>query len=240
MSEWFPLLAVLCIGALVVRCLRPSRSVRADLRAAIEQQRPAMLVDAASAPVPAVASALTLAESQRPPAPCASEQRVPWPALPWRRARAAAHHEVACMIWPLGLQLVTVIRTHEPRFGPARVLGGHTEMVGQRHGRHVAIRLEEGSSSIELGCSCEPFAVAGTGDGWAGERDGAPTAVAALLDAITPHERWVGIEITAGSEGLVLRRAAAPTRSWMHDLWLAERFADAAAHCPAGVPARAA
>ena len=141
------------------------------------------------------------------------------------------------MIRPLGLELVSVIRTHDPLFGPGRVLGGHTEMVGDRHGRTVSIRLEEWSSVVEMDGHCDPFAVTVANGRWGGAHDATPRGVAALLAAITPHPRWVGAEIVGGRGGVVLRRASAPTQSWMHDLWLAERFADAAARHRAAVPA---
>ena len=66
---------------------------------------------------------------------------------------------------------------------------------------------------------------------------GPPPSLLALLATLCPPGFWDGVTVTAGPDGITVRRAATwipfpdveRRRRWLYDLWLAERLAKALA-----------
>jgi hypothetical protein len=63
-----------------------------------------------------------------------------------------------------------------------------------------------------------------------------PEAIRAAVAGLSPDERWHGVEVKGGAEGVtVFHRAkgkAASQGLWFDDLWLAERLAEIAGDGP--------
>ncbi len=218
MNEWLPLVASPVVLALGLRQRGVVRAVHADLRTVIAAQPTRPVTDAGGAPVLAVARALELdpvdqelAAAPRPP----------------RRSARGAGWEAQELIRPLGLKLVDVVQVEPRAFAPGLVPRGRTEMVGTRHGRHVVVRLEESSSLVHVSGELASFSLRAQGSRWSG-LDDAPPVVATWLSGLEPSLRWDGVVVRSGADGLALIREEECTRSWMHDLWLAEQLADAA------------
>jgi hypothetical protein len=55
-------------------------------------------------------------------------------------------------------------------------------------------------------------------------QDGGSDA-AAVLEGVSPSDRWDGVRVHAGGSGIVVERRGDPS-GWLCDLWLAERLAD--------------
>lgn len=105
---------------------------------------------------------------------------------------------------------------------------GPTVLGGTRHGREVVVVLQGGDSQVAVTCDAPPFTLKG-GDGVLRPGDGAPPAVLGAIGTLAPAPVWSSARVQGG-EGriLVSRRRGGQTR-WQHDLWLAERLADALA-----------
>ena len=105
---------------------------------------------------------------------------------------------------------------------------GPTVIGGTRHGREVVVVLQGGDSQVAVACASPAFELKG-GDGVLRGGDGVPPAVLGAIGTLAPAPVWSGARV-AGGDGriLVTRRRGGQTR-WQHDLWLAERLADAVA-----------
>lgn len=227
MNEWLTLLAGPALAVYAQRRRGTVTSVHGDLRAMIAAQPGIAVTDAGEMPVLAVARALELPAADLPPS-------LPEPRPP-RRAGQDAAWEARETIRPLGLELVDVVRVEPRAFASGALVRGRTEMAGERYGRRVVVRLEEASSVVEICGDFPSFALSACAQRW--ERLGdAPPPVARWLAGLEPSRRWDGVRVECDSGGLRLMRDLESTRSWMHDLWLAEQLADAAC-CAAGVPA---
>lgn len=106
---------------------------------------------------------------------------------------------------PLGLQVSARPKGgFEPR-GPAMPgfdyrLRGATELSGERHGHRVTVRFggqeDAGHSEVALAAPCNPF-----------------------------EAKSKRVEVSSGSDGIVISRRKAGRGDWLCDLWLAERLA---------------
>jgi hypothetical protein len=103
-------------------------------------------------------------------------------------------------------------------------LFGPTVMIGERHGRRVEVHQEQGRSETTVRDPVAQFE-ARVRRGRFSVENGASDA-AAVLEAISSSERWKGVQIHAGPNGIVVDRKGDPA-AWLCDLWLAERLADA-------------
>jgi hypothetical protein len=142
-------------------------------------------------------------------------------------ARATADSED--MLRPLGLtiaEMARIDRTHESHVTTVR---GKNRIEGRRHGRDVRIGYSTKSGKVELrGTPSAQFVVRGRG-GTLTVEGGAPDAVRSTVEALRPSKRWSGVRVTGGGDSItVTRDGNDPARAWMHDLWLAERLAEAA------------
>jgi hypothetical protein len=229
-------LPAIAFAALVLAWLmlrrRPRLQLRADLTAAIEGASIGPIVDAGSATLVAVASALALDPRDVPAAQ-------PRPTDADEDEDDAWH--VREIIRPLGLEVAEL----EPAACPQLAGGaaGRTLMRGTRHGRPVSVALREDRSEVRVGLDDGPgFEVALTGGEW--QASGiVPDTVTDALEGVAPNRRWEGAVIRRDAAGIALRRTPESSRSWMHDLWLAELVARAAERSPStvadgvGVPA---
>lgn len=232
MPEVVPLLAlVAALGWLLLRRRRSAR-VRADLATAIQNASGAPIVDAGSATLIAVASALALDPRDIPPAaprtaPADADEDDDW--------------HVREIIRPLGLEIAEL----EPAGCPQLAGGaaGRTLMRGIRHGRPVSVALREAGSEVRVGLDDGPgFEVALRDGEWRGTGM-VPETVTDALEGVAPNRRWEGALIRRDAAGIALRRTPESARSWMHDLWLAELVGRAAERAqpvtveePAAVP----
>ncbi|HEY7121350.1 MAG TPA: hypothetical protein VH329_02210 [Solirubrobacterales bacterium] len=131
-------------------------------------------------------------------------------------------------IRPLGLRLearpqVKMVTRAPTMPGYSAKLLGPTVMSGQRHGRRVELTQEDGRSELTLHASMPEFE-AKAQDGRLVTNDGASNA-AAVLRGLPASERWRGVAVHGGPDGIVVDRKGDPG-AWLCDLWLAERLAD--------------
>lgn len=216
MFEVVPLFAlVVALAWLAFRRQRGAR-LRADLAAAIEGASGAPVVDAGSATLIAVASALALDPRDVPPPATA----------PTGAAADDDSWHVREIIRPLGLDVAEL----EPAACPQLAGGaaGRTLMRGTRHGRPVSVALREDRCEVRVGLDDGPSFEVSLRDGEWWKSGVVPVAVTDALAGIAPNRRWEGALIRRDAAGIALRRSPESSRSWMHDLWLAELVARAA------------
>jgi hypothetical protein len=129
---------------------------------------------------------------------------------------------------PLGLKLdarpsVKMVPRAPTMPGYSAKLLGPTVMTGQRHGRKVELTQEDGRSELIVRAPVPEFE-AKARDGRLVAKDDASNA-AAVLRGLPASERWRGVKLHGGSEGIVVDRKGDPG-AWLCDLWLAERLAN--------------
>jgi hypothetical protein len=130
---------------------------------------------------------------------------------------------------PLGLQ-TTETPTRVNPGGPEghSYQEGATVVEGERHGRSVEIRLDAGRYRTRLSGSFEEFHVRSE-DGRLVASERSPEAIRSGVESLTPDDRWKGVEVKGGGDGVtVFHRAkgkAASQGLWFDDLWLAESLA---------------
>jgi hypothetical protein len=107
-------------------------------------------------------------------------------------------------------------------------LRGWTVLSGERHGRQVAVRLggheDAGTSEVYVSGGAAEFS-ARSRDGRVRPTDGAPVTIATALEQVPNSVRWKRVEVSGGSEGIVVTRKKGQPNDWLCDLWLAERLA---------------
>ncbi|HSD25195.1 MAG TPA: hypothetical protein VLB79_12805 [Solirubrobacterales bacterium] len=129
---------------------------------------------------------------------------------------------------PLGLSLeerpqVRMVPRSPTMPGFSARLVGPTVMIGQRHGRRVEVRQEQGQSEVTVRASAPTFE-AKARDGRLVAKEAASNAEA-VLRSVPASGRWKGVEVRGDGEGIVVDRKGDPG-AWLCDLWLAERLAD--------------
>jgi hypothetical protein len=131
-------------------------------------------------------------------------------------------------IRPLGLTVeqrprVRMVPRYPTMPGYSAKLIGPTVLSGQRHGRRVEVRQEQGLSEVTVHVQLPEFDAEAKG-GRLVETDSS-SVVAAALSSLPASERWKGIRMRGGPDGVVVERRGDPG-AWLCDLWLAERLAD--------------
>ena len=129
---------------------------------------------------------------------------------------------------PLGLTLderpkVRMVARYPTMPGYSAKLFGPTVMSGQRHGRRVEVRQEQGLSEVTVHAPVPEFE-ARVRDGRFVAKEGVSDA-AAVLSGLPSSERWKGVRLRGNAEGVVVERKG-DLGAWLCDLWLAERLAD--------------
>jgi hypothetical protein len=129
---------------------------------------------------------------------------------------------------PLGLSLeerpdVKFVPRAPTMAGYSARLVGPTVMTGERHGRRVEVRQEQGESEVTVRASVPEFD-AKARDGRLVANDHAANA-GGVLRSLPSSERWKGVRVHGDGEGIVVERKG-DVSAWLCDLWLAERLAD--------------
>lgn len=104
---------------------------------------------------------------------------------------------------------------------------GPTVVGGVRHGRAVEVAFAGGRAQVAVASPAPAFTITGK-DGVLLPGDGAPPWVAGLVGPMAPASVWDGLQVQAGDGRILTERRFAGAERWAHDLWLAERLADAA------------
>jgi hypothetical protein len=118
-------------------------------------------------------------------------------------------------------------------------LTGQYQLTGRRWGRPVWVLLEKptrriGPSVVSVGAPSPSFELVGQGVQLFA-KPGPPAPLLGFLATVCPAGPWDGVTVTAGPDGIIVRRRALWTplpdvereRRWLYDLWLAERLATA-------------
>jgi hypothetical protein len=129
---------------------------------------------------------------------------------------------------PLGLRLterpsVRMVPRAPTMPGYSARLLGPTVMMGERRGHKVEVHQEQGVSEVTVHASVPEFEAQAKGGRFAAG-DGASNA-AGVLTSLSASERWNGVRVHGGRDGVVVDRKGDPS-AWLCDLWLAERIAD--------------
>jgi uncharacterized membrane protein len=129
---------------------------------------------------------------------------------------------------PLGLRMTeapkVAVAPRIARRGVEKHIAGAATYEGQRHGRSVRIRL--GARTTTQVAGSYPIFVIRNREGRLRAGSGAPAAVESVLAPLAASPLWRGVTARGGEEGIVVERKDSRA-SWMCDLWLAERLADA-------------
>jgi hypothetical protein len=128
---------------------------------------------------------------------------------------------------PLGLRLTdrpTVrMASRAPTMpGYSARLVGPTAMMGERHGHKVEVHQEEGESETTVHAAVPEFEARVRRGRFAAQNGSSPAAAA--LEAVPASERWKGVTVRGGPDGVVVVRKGDPS-AWLCDLWLAEHLA---------------
>ncbi len=129
---------------------------------------------------------------------------------------------------PLGLNLtdrptVRMVPRAPTQPGYSARLFGPTVMRGERHGQKVEVHQEQGASETTVHAPVPEFEARVRRGGFVVE-DGA-SGLAAALEAVPASERWKGVTVHGGPDGVVVARKGDPS-AWLCDLWLAEHLAE--------------
>ena len=103
---------------------------------------------------------------------------------------------------------------------------GPTVLGGRRHGREVEVTLQGGRSQVAVGCDVPPFVLEGR-DGVLSPGGDVSPQVRGAVGTLAPAGVWNGAHVEAGDGRILVARRRSGTERWAHDLWLAERLADA-------------
>lgn len=126
---------------------------------------------------------------------------------------------------PLGLSIVV---TSSSSSGTAEVdsnshIPGATVIAGTRHGRMVQIEAS-GKHCLTLVSGEAPRFTVHSQNGKLLPSENAPEPVRSSLKSLRKAKRWVGIELSAGRDGIAVERESKGQNMWLYDLWLAERL----------------
>ena len=122
-----------------------------------------------------------------------------------------AYDDSAALVAPLGLELV-----------------GESPPVfeGERHGRHVRVKIDGSHAITEVAGVVAPFRVKVKGERL--HADEPPPGVEEVLSGLRASSYWKGVSAEGGKAGVTVERTHDAGSNWMRDLWLAEHLADAA------------
>lgn len=135
------------------------------------------------------------------------------------------------MMAPLGLQGIERPQWMPMPYATGEVHStviGPTVLGGTRHGRDVVVVLQGGDSQVAVACASPAFRLTG-GDGVLHAGDGVPPAVLGAIGTLAPAPVWSSARVEGGDGRILVTRRRGGQKRWSHDLWLAERLADAVA-----------
>jgi hypothetical protein len=129
---------------------------------------------------------------------------------------------------PLGLVLTEapVVQTGPRPVGPGmqKQITGAATYEGERYGRPVKLRLAT-KTQTTVGGAYPTFTIRNR-EGRLRPATGSPGAIESVIDPLPASPLWRGVNVKGGPEGIVVERKDNRS-SWMCDLWLAERLAEA-------------
>jgi hypothetical protein len=129
---------------------------------------------------------------------------------------------------PLGLTMTEIPELHvTPRVagqGVQKQITGAATYEGSRHGRNVRLRLAS-KTTTQVAGSYPTFTIRNR-EGRLRPASGSPAAVEAVIAPLAASPLWRGVNVHGGDGGIVVERKD-NRGSWMCDLWLAERLAEA-------------
>jgi len=135
---------------------------------------------------------------------------------------------------PLGLEVVETPTLDFKRVartaveGPwGLVRGGGIVLAGTRHDRAVQVVVDSQRNYTRVEAQVPRFTVESR-EGKLVAGKGAPQAVKESLKELRQAKRWVGMELQAGPERIVVERTPGRRQNmWLYDLWLTERLLEA-------------
>jgi hypothetical protein len=129
---------------------------------------------------------------------------------------------------PLGLVMTETpsVQTTPRVVGPGmqKQITGAAVYEGTRHGRNVRLRLAS-KTTTQIAGSFPGFTIRNR-SGKLQPAANAPPVVKAVVATLPASPLWTGVNVHGGDDGIVVERKDNRS-SWMCDLWLAERLADA-------------
>ncbi len=129
---------------------------------------------------------------------------------------------------PLGLEMTEVPSVKlSPRpigRGAQKHVVGTAVYEGNRHGRAVRLRLAT-KTTTEVGGVYPDFQIRNR-EGRLRPASGSPATVETVIGPLSASPLWRGVNVRGNEGGIVVERKD-NRGSWMCDLWLAERLADA-------------
>ena len=141
---------------------------------------------------------------------------------------------------PLGLSVaerpeVVIEPKSAAPFRMGTTVRGALVLEGERHGRHVTVRMPaEGvrsKSEVHVATHAPKFEFKSS-DGKLRPAKGARDEVRQALRAVPGSTRWTGVRGAGGEEGISVERKGVGGGEWLLDLWVAERLADALDRSP--------
>jgi hypothetical protein len=133
---------------------------------------------------------------------------------------------------PLGLRLTA---RPQIRFSPRMDLNsnlgarmthemeGPMVFEGTRHGRGVHVQIEDGTSLVHVAVPAPEFKARSR----YGHLQTDDDAVQQALSALPVSNRWTGVKVSGGPDGITISRKTKSNEAWVYDLWLAEALAGA-------------
>lgn len=136
----------------------------------------------------------------------------------------------AAYLSPLGLAITKVPVLKPDTIG---LIGGGQKLIpdgpaiveGERHGRLVHIETIDKHSLTVLQAKLPEFRIQSNGGKLVSGKN-APETVVKAIKNLRKAKRWQGIQVYAGSKGIVVQRESKGTNMWLYDLWLAEYLLD--------------
>src|SRR4051794_4079323 len=111
--------------------------------------------------------------------------------------------------------------------------GGHMRMThqmegpmifeGTRHGRGVHVQIEDGTSVVHVAGPAPEFKAKSRYGKLQASEGG--EQVERALASLPVSNRWTGVKVSGGAEGITIARKTKSNESWVYDLWLAEALA---------------
>jgi hypothetical protein len=232
--SWVPIVAfavpVVIVGAVLIPALRLRRRARVGRRAQAERRTPDAtelgsaehIADPAAYSIDALLKALAVRPEDHGPTADGMPHDEGWQGtMLGLKSRMSAASEVLepHVYWGTrdGRQVFV-------RIGPDEKIEGGTTMFSNRHVRSITVvRVAAPAFDLE------------SEGGALRAPDGTPPEIGGLVGGLAPDEAtWSDVRIAGGPTGIVAARSAidGTTGSWVYDLWLLERLAQALGLAP--------
>lgn len=143
-----------------------------------------------------------------------------------------AYASANAAVQPLGLEMtkrpeVGIEPRPTPPYSFKPSISGPVVLEGERHGRHVAVANNGGSSEVVVSGRYPEFESKARDGRIRLPKDG-PAAIRDALEGVPASTRWGGVRVKGGADGIVVARKRDGGGDFLCDLWLAEQIAVAA------------